>query len=232
MVALITGARARLPCSQPWLSSCVTGMDHWSLLTSPSFSSPLLSFLLPSYLLAPFLPFSFPAPHPRPISVLTSAYSVVQICLKIGAILCASLPIVCIRGICLHAQGTYFLKLRLLHMCNGIKATFFTAVLGWICENNGPMRVNAHPLWALHGDQVILELNESLHLLQTAQPGYLHWCQVCENNRLFLLFSPHFCLFPFSPSLFPSLCGWSSVGAIGEGFPEFLGPHHKQASAR
>lgn len=138
MVALITGARARLPCSQPWLSSCVTGMDHWSLITSPSLSSPLLSFLLPSYLLAAFLPFSFPAPHPRPISVLTSAYSVVQICLKIGAILCARLPIVCIRGICLHAQGTYFSKIRLLHTCNGIKDTFSTAVLGWICEKMDP----------------------------------------------------------------------------------------------
>lgn len=138
MVALITGARARMPCSQPWLSSCVTGMDHWSLLPSPSLSSPLLSFLLPSYLLAPFLPFSFPASRPCPISVLTSAYSVVQVRLKIGAILCSSLPIVCIRGICLLAQGTYFLKIRLLHMCNEIKDTFSPAVLGWICEKMDP----------------------------------------------------------------------------------------------
>lgn len=93
----------------------------------------------------------------------------------------------------------HFSKIRLLHMCSGIKDYFSTEGLEWICEKNGPMRVNVHPLWALNGDQVILELHESLHLLQRALPGYFHWCQVSENNRLVLLFSPFLSL-SFPPS--------------------------------
>lgn len=114
-----------------WDGPLVSPPLSFSLLTSTLLSSSLLFACPVPSLLFPCLP-------PLSNFCLTSAYSVVQVRLKIGAILCSSLPIVCIRGICLLAQGTYFLKIRLLHMCNEIKDTFSPAVLGWICEKMDP----------------------------------------------------------------------------------------------
>lgn len=115
----------------------VTGL-YSSLLSSPYFSSPLLTsplFFHPisSPLPLPFLPLSSPL-----LFVLTSSYCVVQVGLRMGAILCSSLPMACIRGLSLHAQVTYFSKIWLLHMCNRIQDTFSTEVLEWICKKMDP----------------------------------------------------------------------------------------------
>lgn len=97
--------------------------DYWSqsqeaLLSTLAFQlcdwdgplvSPHLSFsLFTSTLLSSSLLFACPVPSPAPSNF---CFDKRLLCspgfLKIGAILCSSLPTVCIRGICLHAQVTF-----------------------------------------------------------------------------------------------------------------------------